>query len=143
MQIEDDANETVGRGIAAGLTAAIGELTDVLIHQSGPARERLQNVLTTLHSLKELAVCVSVQGDKDPAFRALFDEWRKDFRARRKKKFKNLELLDARTGLAKATLRAIETGHRIPTRGTMTVLLATPELDLDKNHIFVQIVLNR
>lgn len=143
MQPEDTGGQTKAQGVYAWLMAAIGELTDLLPQQSNHGKEQIKTVLKALEPLKELALCVSVQGDKEPAFRALFDDWRRGLREQRHKKYKNLEQMAKRTGIHEGTLRQIETGHRVPGRQTIEALLRTPELELDRHHLFVQIVINR
>lgn len=135
--------QTKAQGVYAGLLAAIGELNDLLPQQSKYGKERLEAVLKSLESLKALALCVSLQGDEDPVFRALFDDWRKILREQRKEHFDSLEHLAKVSGVTEGTLHLIETGNRIPGRQTMEALLGTTELGLDKNHLFAQIIINR
>lgn len=139
----NDFNKTERNSPEAALIAAVGVLEDLLPHQSGRNKERLENVLDTLRSLRDLARCVSRYGNEDPLFIAIWENWRHSFREKRKKHFNNLEQLAEKTNISLATLRVYETGHRVPTWDTMEVLLATPELDLDRYHMFVQIVMNR
>lgn len=143
MQGKFDGGQTKARGIYTWLMAAIGELNELLPHQTEEGKERLRTVLKALEPLKDLARCVSVQGDEDPAFKALFEDWRKSLREQRKKKFKNLELLAIRTGIHEGTLKLIETGHRVPGRQTLEALLKTKDLELDRHHLFVQVIINR
>ena len=74
----------------AQLVAAIGVLSDLLPHLSDRDKERLENAIDTLKSVRDLARCVSRYGDKDPLFLTIKSEWTAELRAKRKKKFKNL-----------------------------------------------------
>lgn len=135
--------KTTMAGLEPGIIASIGILVDLLPHQTVHNKERLENVIRTLESLRALARCVSRSGDKDPLFITLKDDWLKTFRHNRKNAFKNLALLAEKLGIGESTLRLIESGHRVPSWETMEVLLACAELKLDRDHMFVQIIMNR
>lgn len=126
------------------LHSVIDTLRALLQRQSPADRAVMLDLIKTLTGVEELLTCIVRHGDEHPHFRQLYKDWRALFRQQRREAgYRNLVQLEERTGLSAATLHAMETGHRPPTRDTMEVLLATAELDLDRQDLFVQIVLNR